>query len=235
MKIITRAEWGARPPDKVVKVPWYKRTAVGIHYSGANKLQTVRSIQDYCMDKRGFSDIDYNFLVDYKGNIYEGRGWNNRGSHILDHNTEVLGFCAIGLDADITKEQMHALRWLYDEANRLAGRTLLKRWHSYYSNTSCPGPRLREWVKDGMIDPIKPLSFPPYPGRVMAKTRIYSANVKVWQRRMKERGWNITVDGFFGPETGRVVRAFQAEKHLKVTGTINNETWNAAWTAPETK
>lgn len=59
-------------------------------------------------------------------------------------------------------------------------------------------------------------------------------DLRTWQRRMRERGWNITPDGYYGDETERVARAFQREKGLVVDGLIGRDTWNAAWTSPVT-
>lgn len=55
-----------------------------------------------------------------------------------------------------------------------------------------------------------------------------------FQHRMAYRGWRITPDGLWGPETDRVVRAFQAEKGLAVDGAVGRNTWAAAWSAPIT-
>lgn len=55
-----------------------------------------------------------------------------------------------------------------------------------------------------------------------------------WQARMKERGWAITVDGRYGPQTREVCIAFQKEKGLNPDGLIGSITWQAAWTAPIT-
>ena len=70
----------------------------------------------------------------------------------------------------------------------------------------------------------------------------HNTDLKVWQQRMLDRGWTITVDGLYGPvgaatpqgETASVAAAFQAEKGLTVDSLIGPETWNAAWTAPVT-
>ncbi|MDK8345415.1 peptidoglycan-binding domain-containing protein [Brevibacterium sp. UMB1308A] len=56
-------------------------------------------------------------------------------------------------------------------------------------------------------------------------------HLKVWQARMKARGWNISADGLYGPRTRAVARAFQREKHLPVDGLIGKATWDAAWDA----
>lgn len=62
----------------------------------------------------------------------------------------------------------------------------------------------------------------------------YREALAYWQRRMKERGWQIGFDGLYGPETAGVARAFQAEKGLVIDGLIGRATWSAAWTAPVT-
>lgn len=59
-------------------------------------------------------------------------------------------------------------------------------------------------------------------------------DVKVWQRRMRARGWNLDVDGWYSQVDEDVCKAFQREKGLKVTGTVDEKTWRAAWTEPIT-
>lgn len=61
-----------------------------------------------------------------------------------------------------------------------------------------------------------------------------SDGVRRFQARLKQRGWRIDVDGRFGPQTDRVVRAFQAEKGLVVDGKVGRLTWAAIWNAPIT-
>ena len=73
---------------------------------------------------------------------------------------------------------------------------------------------------------------PPVPGLMRAGST--GAGVRALQQRLKDRGWKITVDGEFGPETARVVRGFQQDKHLTVDGEVGPQTWRALWTAPIT-
>ncbi len=78
---------------------------------------------------------------------------------------------------------------------------------------------------------------PRYPlSRVRSVSGYYThrEDLRVWQRRMRARGWRINPDGLYGNETKRVARKFQAEKGLAVDGLIGRETWNAAWTSPVT-
>jgi len=75
---------------------------------------------------------------------------------------------------------------------------------------------------------------PAFDGRVMtvADVRTYRASVATWQRRMAARGWRISTDGHFGPQSSGVARRFAAEKGLSATpGTVNAAVWGAAWTA----
>lgn len=71
----------------------------------------------------------------------------------------------------------------------------------------------------------RPLSTPP---------TTKGTDVKIWQRQMRKRGWNITVDGWYGPADQEICRRFQADKGIKVTGVVNAATWAAAWTEPIT-
>lgn len=65
------------------------------------------------------------------------------------------------------------------------------------------------------------------------------ANIRIWQNKMKDRGWKIDVDGFYGQETHDVAKAFQEEKHLNPKGKpgdglIGSSTWKSAWESPVT-
>lgn len=53
--------------------------------------------------------------------------------------------------------------------------------------------------------------------------------IRQWQSKMKSRGWELTVDGEFGPASEKIARQFQKEKGLKVTGKVDLKTWNATW------
>ena len=84
--------------------------------------------------------------------------------------------------------------------------------------------------------PAAPLSVAvhPFPGLV----KIHSSNhdaVRQVQQRLHDRGWDIVVDGDFGPRTDSIVRKFQREKALVIDGVVGPNTWGALWTAPVTK
>jgi hypothetical protein len=154
--ILARSSWNARAPKNTpVRVDPSRRVYYVVHHSGAPATQTVRAIQDWCMDGRGFSDIDYNFLVRATtGEIYEGRGWDIVGAHTTNFNTNGAGVCVIGND-EISDAAKRSVRWLYEQYNKRAGKILLVRGHRQLATTgtTCPGDTIYAWVTAGMPAP----------------------------------------------------------------------------------
>lgn len=156
MNIISRKAWGARAPRSRVTVDPGARRWFVIHHSGGPVTQTVRAIQDWCMDGRGFADIDYNFLVRAStGDIYMGRGWDVVGSHAVGYNTTGIGVCVIGNDHPLSDAAKEALLWLHAEAERRCGRDLPVRGHGQLTATGCPGSRILDWIGRGLPAPVK--------------------------------------------------------------------------------
>src|SRR5215210_3226333 len=56
--------------------------------------------------------------------------------------------------------------------------------------------------------------------------------IAAFQRRLRERGYNITVDGKFGKQTQRVVKVFQKRVGFNPTGRCGPGVWKPAWLAP---
>lgn len=80
--------------------------------------------------------------------------------------------------------------------------------------------------------PEHPHGIPAFPGDMHLHS--HGAGVREAQQQLKDRGWQITVDGDYGPGTARIVAAFQADKHLKVDGDIGPVTWHALFVTPVT-
>lgn len=89
--------------------------------------------------------------------------------------------------------------------------------------------------------PPPPSPAPKWPGRVFVYTPgqplVNGADVRTWQARMKARGWRITVDGYYGPQSEGVCRAFQNDSTthrwpLVVDGKVGPLTWAASWERP---
>nr|WP_121182425.1 peptidoglycan-binding domain-containing protein [Nocardiopsis sp. Huas11] len=222
--IISRSGWGARAPRSGVSAVWRSRTGFTVHYSSGPPTQTPRQIQDFHMDGRGWSDVGYNFLVDHRGRVYEGRGWTTVGAHAAPHNVSHIGVCFIGGDGDATDAAKVAIRSLYDEANRRAGRTLAKTYHGGLSgnSTSCPGSDLRSWVRAGMPSsggaPSRPAP-PPGTGRLAEDGRLGPLTLRAAQAEL-----GVAVDGVWGPVT---VRAMQRRVGAAADGFLGPKTTRA--------
>lgn len=73
---------------------------------------------------------------------------------------------------------------------------------------------------------------PPFPGTTRLGS--HGDSVKSVQSVLKNRGWNIVVDGIFGKDTDRIVRQYQTEKGLTVDGIVGPQTWVSMCTDPVT-
>jgi len=154
--IISRAQWGARAPtsSSSISKPVPK---VFIHHTETPGCTTlaqckarVKSIQNYHMDSNKWSDIGYNFLVGGDGNIYEGRGWNNLGSHALGWNAKSYGIVFIGsFDSSLpnSKAQDAAKKLIACGQPDKISKNYSLHGHRDGVCTSCPGNALYNQIK----------------------------------------------------------------------------------------
>ncbi len=106
--IVTRAQWGAneswrnRAPiyTPTVRAGFIHHTASTSNYSAAQAASQVRAIYAYHTKSLKHSDIDYNFVVDRFGRLYEGRaGGMDRavlGGHTAGFNENTFAVVALG-------------------------------------------------------------------------------------------------------------------------------------------
>lgn len=108
---------------------------------------------------------------------------------------------------------------------------------SWWSWQETDGPEWR-WVGR----PLPPQSAELRPARGYAVLSEGSGgDLVVWaQQLLRAAGWQVRVDGTYGPGTAAAVREFQANEGLEPTGTVGATTWRAllerppvttAWTA----
>jgi uncharacterized lipoprotein YddW (UPF0748 family) len=108
--IINRSLWGANESyrfDSQGSEIWPREyqapQKVIIHHSvtmnyDPNPPATVRAIYYYHAVTLGWGDVGYNYLVDWHGNIYEGRygGTDVVGGHAYSYNYGSVGICGMG-------------------------------------------------------------------------------------------------------------------------------------------
>lgn len=204
--MITRAEWGARPPSRrLASVPWHQRTAFMVHHSGGPAGQSVKAIQEWAMDGRGFSDIFYNLLITPDGRLFEGRGMTRLGAHCVGWNRAAIGVCLIGDDL-LTAAARETLRATYLSACRKSGRTLDVLGHRDKAVTDCPGTGTLRWLRSGGLSPrtLRPAD-PPMRGDDV--------------RRVQDVV-GVKVDGIYGPRTTAAVKAWQRAHELVADGIV---------------
>ncbi len=228
--IISRQEWGARPPRRRSSIPiptaelWLHHTA-GNH-SGASG---VRSIQDFHMDIRGWSDIAYSFLIDRDTlEVYQGRGAGVLGGHTFGRNSISHAICVMG-NFDVTSVSDDLIDKV---AEVVAHGHQLGWWPSMFTGghrdvraTSCPGDNLY-----AQIDEINRRAVDPgdEEDNVALKNGDRGEAVRRFQTALK--GWNARslprfgADGDYGGETEEWVRNFQSAHDLNVSGQIDGVT-----------
>lgn len=109
--VISRAEWGSPDPhnqifkgtDKYWAHSYVQTKQIFLHHTVSPSVHSdpksiIRGIWEYHANTLGWGDIGYNYLVDFKGNIYEGRhgGDNVVAGHTLDYNRGSMGVAVLG-------------------------------------------------------------------------------------------------------------------------------------------
>jgi len=244
-RIVTRAEWGARPPKAApVRVALSARTATCVHHDGAKPViirtfaeacARVRADQDYHMDGQHWNDIGYNDLVisapDFPvidGLVFEGRGRDTLGAHCLNWNTPWIGIqVTTGGDQVSSPKAKTSVRWLHDTFTADAKHALAKKVHSDGFPTACPGPELKAWAHAGM--PVGVLIAVKVAVVTAVKKLIRKPARNIPQTVAIQRACHVTADGKWGDATSRAatavirrvltdVRYLQARVGTKVDG-----------------
>jgi hypothetical protein len=134
LNMVTRAGWGAEPvnlnarlesgefnpennPTGVLTYPqplaeWL--TTIVVHHSALPVEQGPLEIQTLHMEKAGYADIGYHFIVGHDGTLYEGRPLQTRGAHTEGFNTGTVGIVLLGNfeNSDPTTAQLLTLNQL---------------------------------------------------------------------------------------------------------------------------
>lgn len=223
MNIITRKQAGLDPPKYVNKMRSMRR--IFIHHTATLETASVKSIQKYHVEKRGWSDIAYSFLVDQHGNIYEGRGWGIAGGHTRNYNFISHAFCYIGntMERPPTQDALESIDWLIAEAERRYGSQLVK-GHRDVKKTSCPGDYLYNELPNLIAHKyLKQSSNLNVGSRSVITSTLKKGSkgdeVKTLQRILNTfNDANLKVDGVFGPATELAVMAYQKKLGVKPDG-----------------
>ncbi|KAL1006093.1 hypothetical protein UPYG_G00067800 [Umbra pygmaea] len=154
--IISRCQWGAAPYRSQPYPLALPLPFLYIHHtdqpdkpcqSFQQCSMNMKAMQRFHQDVRHWDDIAYNFVVGSDGYIYEGRGWNHRGSHTRGQNSYSYGVAFIG-NYSSSLPSRHVLELVrrrlikcaVDGGRLQANYTL--HGHRQLVATSCPGDTL---------------------------------------------------------------------------------------------
>lgn len=273
VKYFPRAQTGLKAKEALAMWPGV-RTSRTLHYEGvdvalpkdeAAEFKQVENIWKYHMNN-GYDAGAYSFMVGGLGNVYEFRGIQFRSAAngtTLGNNSSFAICFAIGPNGKLTDAMkeggLYALGLCrphvqYDTVYP----------HKKWKPTQCPGSQIAAWIDAGLPGTGVAVPVPPPPLITVPPTAYAPAfagkllrhgsegtQVRLYQQRLRERGWRIGVDGDFGEETENVTYKFQLEKANWIRATypaakglpdrkiadkiVGQWTWNAAWKAPVTK
>ena len=160
---------------------------------------------------RGFAAIGYHYVVHLDGTVREGRPVARQGAHVKGRNRRTIGVCYIGgVDAagrpkdTRTPAQKAAIDRLLRRLLREHPTIATISGHNQYAAKACP-------CYDAAAEHAHLLGRvrPQHPRRGASGPR-----VSALQRGLVRAGYDIAVDGDFGPATQEAVEHFQ--RHLGV-------------------
>ncbi len=134
--IVSRSAWGANEAIRTSQRAYAPVRKLVVHHTASptnpsDPAGWVRKTYEYHVLGRGYSDMGYNFMIDHRGRIYEGRwarayaggethtgqnpeGLGVIGGHALGMNTGSVGICLIGdfTTGRPTQVAINSLVWL---------------------------------------------------------------------------------------------------------------------------
>ncbi|MHC3450744.1 peptidoglycan recognition protein family protein [Streptomyces prasinus] len=168
MKLVTRAQWGARAyrtPNGATPYSQARR-GVKLHYLGTPYTDRphdqcddyVRQLQAQHMDGNGWSDVGYSFLVCTHGYVYEGRGLKRRNSAngntaLNEQDYAVLLLVGSSGLTEPTDAQLDGARDAIEHCRTEGPAGTWLGGHRDGYATACPGDAVYAWVKTGAPRP----------------------------------------------------------------------------------
>ena len=250
MNFISRTEWHARPPKRTfTRLHSSRVVGIVVHHSGVanppDGVNAVRAYERYHIDTRGWNAIAYNWLVDERGVIYEGRGPGIVSGATKHYNFKTESICYTGYGGTKLPEValVSIAEVIEDVQARYGGRLWLK-GHQDLAATTCPGSELYAWLKNGCVLYEGNPSTIDFEGiarylrdlgagldniPLSRARRSRGQLVQLAQGRLRDRGHDPGgIDGVFGPRTKGAVKSFQRSLgFLRPNGVVDRSTWDA--------
>jgi hypothetical protein len=168
LRITSRTAWNAiktNIPDKSGALPkvYIHHTAGHYPVNVSEEIQQMHTLQHIAIDVKGYTDIDYNWLIGPSGTVYESRGASKKSAATLGENDVSRSVCFMGnFQGDIPTEVslqacIELICYLIKIKELVPARQLEVLGHrdnpKHPMATACPGehlyayiPRIREAV-----------------------------------------------------------------------------------------
>ena len=156
LTIISRSGWEARPPKKpFTKLKRWRVKGIVLHHSGVKNgpsgVTAVKQYERFHMDSRGWNAIAYNWLVDEKGVVYEGRGPGIQSGATKGWNSRTEAICYTGWGAaKVPNEALVSIKALINDLKARYDHGLWVKGNRDLGNSTCPGHWLYYWLRAGM-------------------------------------------------------------------------------------
>lgn len=263
MAWLQRDEWGAKAPNAALQRMALPVSTVFLHHTVTPVSQDapadMRRMVNSVVPSQ-YIDCPYTVVVHPDGTIFTGRylgGVPALGAHTAKNNSTSLGIAVIGnyvndVPSDAAIDSVARVIEAFVKQGFVTKSFTLRSHHEVYA-TACCGTNLKAQIKNiyektkVFIGDTTPVYVPvPVPQKPQAPVNNYPAfpaylkkgskgvYVRQFQAKLHDRGWNIAVDGDFGPATDKIVRQFQKEKGLTVDGIIGPQSWKAIFNSPVT-
>lgn len=152
-----RRSWGAAPAQHRTIDRWSNGVTLVVHHTAGSaptdepsEHAELRSCQLQHF-ANGWSDIGYNYIIMPSGRVYEGRGFNIRGAHTMNHNSHTIGVSFAGNyeKRRPTRKSIRAYKQLVKKLQQNGATILYVRGHKQMPNqsTACPGKYLMRALK----------------------------------------------------------------------------------------
>jgi len=250
MKYITRDEWGAIDTGKRLKGFWRRVQGIVIHHTTGPSDRPwwrLKGHDRYHVHTKGWDSIAYNWLVGETGEIFEGRGWK-RGAATRGWNSKTISVAYIGdSDDGLTERGKDSILTAVGATRERYGDHLWVKCHKDFSQTTCPGETLTEWVNAGMVaEQPHTNTMVDWAGilRYITETGLTHVIdhpikrgstgkwVSIAQQRLNDRiNAGLKVDGIYGKKSVAACKRFQSQFAIEVNGIVDADTWKVLWVA----
>jgi len=209
-----------KPSRKIHRVFIYCSASDHPHHDNIN---TIRSWHLEC----GFSDIGYHFFIQKDGTVEYGRDIDKTPSAQKGHNLYTLAICIHGLkEENFTQAQFETLRALAVQIDHNY-ENISFHGHCEVSKKACPVfnyKKVLDLDRYGSLDKNE-ISLTPLKSHKIDDLPELELESRGEAGELLQKLLFIKIDGIFGPQTSRSVKAFKKGHQLNKSDIVKSYVW----------